>query len=257
MKGGKWTKGQSYACKIWETQKISKCYTRHLKYGSLWLTGPICELKTACVRRRRADEKGEGGFLTGTSKSLTDSLLKLFKAIKLLAFARKVPISSTVLNEHWTPRAPGTPSFFLVASLFCNSLKPEVCKDSTSATLPSPLVCSWAHCTNSSLRSLPFSLFFNTHGGSYHSLAIRDLVLQAITTISPLLFHLSVSEENPRRTRPGLAALDTHQLCLALAPAVLSWLSPQVGTGSLWKAPQVIKLQFPTLAAVFCLDQPA
>lgn len=34
--------------------------------------------------------RNEGGILTGTSKSLSDSLLKLFKAIKPFAFARKV-----------------------------------------------------------------------------------------------------------------------------------------------------------------------
>lgn len=48
--------------------------------------------------------RDEGGILTETSKSLMDPLLELFKTIELLAFARKVSIPTTVLNEHQTPK---------------------------------------------------------------------------------------------------------------------------------------------------------
>lgn len=61
--------------------------------------------------------RNEGGILTGTSKSLSDSLLKLFEAIKLFAFARKELIQKMVLPEHLTPRAPGTPSSLLLSHL--------------------------------------------------------------------------------------------------------------------------------------------
>lgn len=46
--------------------------------------------------------RNEGRNLTGTSKSLADSLLELLKAIKLLPFAGEVSIPTTVLNEHQT-----------------------------------------------------------------------------------------------------------------------------------------------------------